>query len=145
MSENVCQVIQQRHAFYGVSPYYVVREERPNGAPATTRRIQAGFDIDVYGIKASLEPKPSSDYVLAYRALQEMVETVLLHTSDHSSIEVIPFFSTVILDTRRHLQPEDMLRIRITHTRGLDQPAGASEERALKEIEEQLNVLGVKA
>jgi hypothetical protein len=144
MSENVREVIQQRRAFYGVSPYYVVREERPNGAPAATRRIQAGFDIDVYGIKASLEPEPSPDYVLAYAALQKMVETVLLHTSDHCSIEVIPFPSTVILDTRRHLQPEDMLRIRITHTRGLDQPAGASEERALKEIQEQLNVLGVK-
>jgi len=145
MSENVCQVIQQRHAFYGVSPYYVVREERPNGAPAATRRIQAGFDIDVYGIKSSPDPEASPDYVLAYTTLQKMVETVLLHTSDHCSIEVIPFFSTVILDTRRHLQPEDILRIRITHTRGLDQPAGASEERALKQIEEQLNVLGVKA
>ena len=144
MSENIREVIQQRHTFYGVSPYYVVREERPNGALATTRRIQAGFDIDVYGIKASLEPEPSPDYVLAYRALQRMVETVLLHTSDHSSIEVIPFPSTVILDTRRHLQPEDMLRIRITHTRGLDQPAGVSEESALKEIQEQLQALGVK-
>jgi hypothetical protein len=37
-----------------------------------------------------------------------------------------------------------MLRIRITHGRGLDQPAGAPEERALKEIQEQLHVLGVK-
>ena len=145
MSENVREVIQQRRAFYEVRPYYVALEERPNGAPAATRRIQAGSEIDVYGIKASLEPEPSPDYVLAYTALQKMAETVLLHTSDHCSIEVIPLFSTVILDTRRHLQPEDMLRIRITHTRGLDQPAGASEESALKEIEEQLQALGVKA
>jgi hypothetical protein len=143
MSENVREVIEQHHAFYEVIPYYVELEERPHGATAARRRIQAGFDIDMYGIKASLEPEPSPDYVLAYRALQKMVETVLAHTNNRCSIEVIPFPSTVILDTRRNLQPEDMLRVRIAHTRGLDQPAGVSEEQALKEIEEQLQVLGV--
>jgi hypothetical protein len=73
------------------------------------------------------------------------VETVLPHTGDRCSIEVIPFPSTVILDTRRKLQPEAMVRIRITHRRGLGQPAGASEEGALKQIEEQLRGLGIKA
>jgi len=145
MSENVRELIDQYHPFHEVTPYYVVFEERPHGATAARRRIQAGFDIDVYGITASLEREPYSDYVLACTALQKVAETVLPHTSDRCSIEVIPFPSTVILDTRRHLQPKAMLRIRITHTRGLDQPAGASEEQALKEIEEQLRVLGVKA
>jgi hypothetical protein len=143
MAENVREVIEQHHTFYEVIPHYVALEARPHGARAARRTIQAGFDIDVYGIKASLEPEPSSDYVLVYRALQEAVETVLPHADNHCSIEVIPFPSTVILDTRRHLQPEDMLRIRITHGRGLDQAAGASEESALKEIEKRLHDLGV--
>jgi hypothetical protein len=143
MSENVREVIEQRHAFYEVVPYYVMLEEHPHGAKAASRRIQAGFDIDVYGIKSSLEPEPSPDYVQVYAALHKVAETILSHANDHCSIEVIPFPSTVILDTRRNLQPEDMLSVRITHTRGLDQPAGASEERALKVIEEQLQVLGV--
>jgi hypothetical protein len=145
MAENVRELIEQYHPFYEVTQYYVEIEDRPHGATAARRRIQAGFDIDVYGITASLKREPYSDYVLACTALQKVVETVLHHTSDCCSIEVIPFPSTVILDARRHLQPEAMLRIRITHGRGLDQPAGASEERALKEIEEQLKVLGVKA
>jgi hypothetical protein len=81
--------------------------------------------------------------VQVYAALHKVAKTILSHANDHCSIEVIPFPSTVILDTRRNLQPEDMLRVRITHTGGLDQPAGISEEHALKEIEEQLQVLGV--
>jgi hypothetical protein len=143
MSENVREVIAQHYAFYEVTPYLVVLEERRLGAKAARRTIQAGFDIDVYGIKASLEPEPSPDYVLVYGALRKAVKTVLPHANNHCSIEVIPFPSTVILDTRRHLQPQDMLRIRITHGRGLDQAAGASEESALKEIEERLHDLGV--
>jgi hypothetical protein len=144
MSENVRAVIERHHGFYEVIPYYILLEERPHGAKATPRRIQAGYDIDVYGIKSSLEPEAASDYALIYAALQGVVETIVPHTSDACLIEVIPFGSTVILDTGRHLQPEGMLRIRITHGRGLDQPAGAPEERALKEIQEQLHVLGVK-
>ena len=145
MATNVRELIDQYHPFYEVTPYCVVFEERPPGATAARRRIQAGFDIDVYGITASLKREPYSDYVLACTALQKVAETVLPHTSDRCSIEVIPFPSTVILDTRRRLQPEAVVRIRITHSRGLDQPAGASEESALREIEEQLRGLGIKA
>jgi hypothetical protein len=144
MSENVRAVIERHHSFYEVMPYYILLEERPHGAKATPRRIQAGYDIDVYGIKTSLEPEAASDYALIYAALQEVVKTILPHTSDACLMEVMPFGSTVILNTGRHLQPEGMVRIRIAHGRGLDQPAGAPEERALKEIQEQLHVLGVK-
>jgi hypothetical protein len=144
MSENVRAVIERHHGFYEVMPYYVLLEEGPHGAKATPRRIQAGYDIDVYGIKSSLEPEAASDYALIYAALQEVVETIVPHTSDACLIEVIPFGSTVILDTGRPLQPEGMLRIRITHGRGLDQPAATPEEGALKEVQEQLRILGVK-
>jgi hypothetical protein len=143
VSENVRELIEQYHPFYEVAPYYIVLEARSSGTAVTRRRIQAGFYIDMYGIIASLEPEPFTDYVLAYTALQKVVETVLPRTSDRCSIEVIPFASSVILDTRTHLQPEAMLRIRIAHGRGIDLPAGTSEERALNEIEEKLRDLGV--
>lgn len=143
MSENVSEVIDRRHAFYEVLPYYVAIEDRPPGAPPVTRRVQAGYDIDVYESRTSQAPGPSSNYGLVYDALQELTETVARHTSDHCSIEVIPFGSTIVLDTSRRLEPESMLRIRISHGRGLDQPAGGPEMRALKEIEEQLHKLGI--
>ena len=36
-----------------------------------------------------------------------------------------------------------MLRIRITHQRGLEQPAGKAEQHALEEVEKELRRLGV--
>ena len=137
MSQNIHELIEQTYARYEVLPYYVVQAE-PHG---TTKRIQAGFDIEVYGVKPSQVRHPGRDYVLGYVALEELVETVLPHTGESCSIEVISFPSTLVLDTKRQFQEEGMLRIRITH-KGL-QPAGPPEERALKEIKERLHHLGL--
>ena len=138
MSENIHELIEQHHAFYEVLPYYVVQEDRTHKA---TTRIQAGFDIDVYGIKPSHEQHPGRDYVLGYVAVEKLVETILLNTGEACSVEVIPFPSTVFLDTRRQFQEQGMLRIRITHKHL--QPAGAPEERALQKIKERLRDLGL--
>ena len=143
MSENIHELIEQHHAFNQVLPYYImvqimVQEERTH---ATTKRIQAGFDIDVYGIKPSHEQHPGRDYVLGYVALEKLVETILPHTGESCSVEVIRFPSTVVFDPKRQFQEEGMLRIRITH-KAL-QPAGKPEERALKEIKDRLHDLGL--
>jgi hypothetical protein len=60
-----------------------------------------------------------------------------------SRIELIPDDATLVLDVQMHLEPEALVRIRITHSRGLDQPAGASEERALDGVLRSLKSLGV--
>lgn len=138
MSENIHELIEQHHTFYEVLPYYIVQEDRTHKA---TTRIQAGFDIDVYGIKPSHEQHPGRDYVLGYVAVEKLVETILLNTGEACSVEVIPFPSTVFLDTRRQFQEQGMLRIRITHKHL--QPAGEPEERALQKIKERLRDLGL--
>ncbi len=138
MSENIHELIEQHHAFYEVLPYYIVQEDRTHKA---TTRIQAGFDIDVYGIKPSHEQHPGRDYVLGYMAVEKLVETILLNTGEACSVEVISFPSSVFLDTRRQFQEEGMLRIRITHKHL--QPAGEPEERVLQKIKERLRDLGL--
>jgi hypothetical protein len=60
-------------------------------------------------------------------------------------IEVISLASTVVFDPTLHLQQEATLRIRIAHSRGLDQPVGPAEERTLQKLQEELRTLGVKA
>lgn len=80
--------------------------------------------------------------MLIYAALQKLVATISLHT-DQSAVEVIPFGSTVIIDTRRQFQQLGMVRTRITH-RDIDQPAGEPEERLLKEIKKRLHDLGLR-
>lgn len=131
MSEKIHEVIEQHRAFYEVVPYY------------TAQRIQAGFDVDVYGVKTGREHEPGRDYRLVYAALTGLVETMLAHAGESCSVEVIPFSSTVVIDTKRQFQEEGLLRVRITH-KGLDQPAGEAEERALKEIKERLQQLGLR-
>ena len=137
MSENIHELIEQTHARYEVLPYYIVQKE-PHG---TAKRIQAGFDIEVYGIKPSHVRHPGRDYLLGYLALKKLVETILPDTGEACLVEIIPFPSTLVLNTKVQFQEEGMLRIRITHQ--ALQPAGEQEERALKKIKDRLHDLGL--
>jgi hypothetical protein len=141
---EVRRVIEDHQAFYEVTPYYVLFEQRPPGGPPQSRRIQAGFDVDVFGVKGPA-PSPSREYELVYQVLSRLAEAIQSHAGNGCSIEVISLASTVIVDPRLHFQPEATLRIRIAHFRGLDQPAGPAEDQALQELLEQLKSLGVKA
>ena len=146
MADNFSSLVKEYHAFYEVSPYYVLLDERPVGLPATTRPIQAGFNVDVYGVRAEdTEPAipPPQEYSLGYAELQKLSERVSQHASDSCSLEVIPFFSAAIIDSRNHGQMEAMIQIQISHERGLNQPAGSPEKRALEEVERELKSLGI--
>jgi len=146
MSKNIRQVIEKHRPFYEVEPYYVFLEEG-HGTPAVkTRRIQAGFSVNVYGMKTIDDPglpALSPGYALGYASILELTKTIQSRSTDACSLEVIPFGSTAVLDTKSHLQPQAMLRIRITHQRGLDQPTGKAEQHALEEVEKELRRLGV--
>jgi hypothetical protein len=146
MSDNFPSLLKQYHVFYEVSPYYVEIENRPVGLPVTTRTVQAGFNIDVYGMRTEdHEPMmpPPHDYALGYAELQKLAATVSQHTEGSCSLEVIPFSSTAIIDTRANGKVEAMLRITVSHRRGLAQPAGAAERRVLEEVEKELRSRGV--
>jgi hypothetical protein len=62
--------------------------------------------------------------------------------AEYSRIELIPDDATLVLDVHMHSEPEALVRIRITHSRGLHQAAGAGEEKALDEIVRSLESLG---
>jgi hypothetical protein len=146
MDNNLHHLIQVHDAFYEVMPYYVTLEQGHGTPAAKTQRIQAGFDVDVYGIKTSEEPslpERSPDYALIHESFLELAKTVSSHSTEGCTVDVIPFGSTVILDTKKNLQEEATLRIRITHCRGLDQPAGPPEQRTLEEVEKELRRFGV--
>lgn len=147
MSDNIRKLIKERRAFYEVLPYYVVLDQRHGSLSATTRRIQAGFDVDIYGVspedKRLMMPQPH-EYSVGYAALRKIVKNVSQLSGDSCSLEPIPYPSTVVIDLRDNPKKvEGMLRIRISHFRGLDQSAGLPEQRALDEIENQLKGLGV--
>lgn len=125
---------------------YILINEGYGTRAAKTRRIQHGFDVDVYGIKTSNDrglPATSPDYAIGNAVLRELTETISSHSTDNCSIEVTPFGSTEFLDPKDDLQASAKLQVRITHRRGLDQPAGLSEQQALEELEKQLRSLGI--
>jgi len=146
MSENIRRLAKEHHAFYEVLPYCVVVDEKHGSLSARTRRTQAGFDVDIYGVNINNElAPPGADpaYALACAELQKIAEKVSHHIGEPCAIEVISSPSTVALDARNHAKVEAMLRIRISHLRALDQPFGLPEQRALGEIENELRTLGV--
>jgi hypothetical protein len=146
MPEDIRSLMREHHAFYEVSPYYVLLDERPVGLPVTSRSVQAGFNVDVYGVRTEdNEPAmpPPHEYALGYAELQKVAERVSHHASDSCCLEVIPFSETAIIDNRNHGQVEALIRIQISHDRGLDEPAGAAEQCALQEVEKELKSLGI--
>jgi len=145
MVDKIRELIEEHHAYYEVLPYYVVVQEGHGSPTATTRKIQAGFDVDIYGTRIENDPPwQSHNYQLGYAELQKIAEESSHHFSDACSIEVIPSFSDIFLDAANDFQPQAMLRIRVSHHRGLDQPAGPTEEHALGQIEKQLQDMGIR-
>ena len=144
---NVHGVLQNHNVRYEVRPYYVVFERRPVGGPLVDQRIQAGFDLDLYGtlnkIQLPLFESDEGHRVVDY--FQTLAKEIQSKFEEHGTkVEVIPYADSLVLDTHQHLQPEVVLRIRITHARGLDQPGGPFEEEAVNTIRELLHQLEVK-
>jgi len=144
MTNNIRQWAEQHHAYYEVSPYYVVIEEGHGWRSVSTRRIQGGFDVDICGATNGHGLAfPGPDYERGYADLYEIFESH--KAADSSEIEVIPFYGTVFLEARTNFQPQTRVRLRISHGRGLDRPAGPAEGRVLGDIEKQLQDLGIRS
>jgi len=47
---RIREVLEQHDTQYEVRPYYVVADHRPVGASPIVHRIEAGFDVDLYGV-----------------------------------------------------------------------------------------------
>jgi hypothetical protein len=79
MSNHFASLVKEHHAFYEVLPYYLVLQESRGSFPPNIRRVQAGFDVDVYGvnIKGDMEfPEGVPDYVLGYTMLRRIAEEI---------------------------------------------------------------------
>ena len=144
MSKDLSSLVDAHHAFYEVSPYYIVLGEKPGSPSGKTRTIQAGFDVDIFGVNTNEEPMlPGPDYALSYAEIKRLVEAISRQTTDSCSLQVIAFPDRVTFGGPSHTEAEGMLRIRISHHRGLDQPYGLPEEQSLRELEKQLKQQGI--
>jgi len=143
---EILEFLERHQARYEVRPYYVLVDQRPVGSPPGQQRIQAGFEVDLYGAveKAQWPPTGRDEAPRIVEYFTTMTKEIQTRVGQHCSVEIIRSPATLCLDTREHFQPQAMLRILITHTRGLDQPSGPVEERVLNAIREMLGQLGLK-
>jgi hypothetical protein len=143
---DIDEVLKRYNIRYEVRPYYVVLDQRPAGTPSIERKVQAGFDVNLYGAldreHMPLFRTEGGRMVLDY--FESVAQEVQSKAGQHCTVEIIPSVDSVILDTEHQFRPQAMLRIRISHDRGLDQPEGPSEEQALNAIRETLHELAVK-
>jgi hypothetical protein len=137
-----------RHrARYEVSQYIVLLDDRPVGAAATIRRMVAGFDVDVYASRtdhASAVSFQNGDLQKTLDDICAACRETIAETGESSTIEIIPFNSSLVLNVQHDFAPEALVRIRIAHSGGLGQRAGAGEEKARADIEKRLHAAGVK-
>jgi hypothetical protein len=138
-------VLERYHVRYEVRPYYVVWDQRPEGREPVEQKVNAGFDVDLYGelekYQFPLFHTDDARTVLNYFA--SLAHEIQASVGQGCTIEITPCPS-LVLDTQKHFQSEAMLQIRISHERGLDQPAGPPEQQALKAIREALHELGAR-
>jgi len=137
---DIRQLFQRHQAFYEIQPYYVMVDGPSDNE---MKKVHAGFDIDICGVRTEPDPWPPPDYINAAHVLQDTVRRILPHTSDLCELEVIPFHSSVFLDCHHRFRQQGILRIRITHCRGLRLPSAEPELSALDEVEQELQALGV--
>jgi hypothetical protein len=141
MSDTVRSFAKAHRAFYEVLPYHVALHDRLG-----SQRVHAGFDVNVYGVKSSdsvvLRMPPPAEYGLGYSALKTIVEKVSTDTAHACVIDLMPFPSTVVFDSRTDARVAAVYRIRISHW-GSGEPAGIAEQQALDAVEEQLKQMGI--
>ena len=144
MAGNVRKWAENHRAYYEVSLHYVVIEEGHGSRSVSTRRVHNGFDIDICAAtNGNGLRSPGPDYQEGCGGLQAIFESSQL--PDSSRIEVIPFYGSLYLEARNNFQPQTRVRLRVSHSRGLDQPAGPAEGRALGDIEKRLQDFGIRS
>jgi hypothetical protein len=143
---DIHEIVERRNARYEVRPYYVVLDQRPAGGPPIDQRITAGFDVDIYGTleKEQFPLYHSEEGHRIVRYFETIGAAIQSKIGQSCTVEVIPYSESVVLDTHQHFQPQAVLRIRISHDRGLDQPAGPAEDQALSAVRETLRELEIR-
>ena len=145
--ETEIHALLERHGVkYEVRPYDEVLILNPVGAPAIDKKVQAGFDVNLYGtLETEHLPLYSSEGAhKVVRYFEELAQDIGSNVGQRCTVQVIAEEDSLILDSQHNLRPEAMLTIRIAHCRGMGQPEGPAEEQALAEVTARLKELGIR-
>ena len=144
---EVHEVLKRHDARYEVRPCYEMFDLHPVGGPAITQRVQSGFDVDLYGKLLEKERLPLYEIAGAGTVLEyftKVAQDVQSKIGQHCTVQVLTYSGSLVLETGHDFRPEIMLRIRIAHTRGMDQAGGPPEEQAVEALRRVLRQLEVR-
>jgi len=140
ISDTIRELIEEHYAYYTTKCCHTTLSSRKGTVRRT--RLHVGFRLALMSTSTAQESKMTrrgSPIITSLATeLQKIAKKSSHHSSDTCSIEAIPSFSSILFDAGKNLQPQAMMRIRVSHHRGLNQPAGPAEEHALGQIEKQL-------
>ena len=110
------------------------------------QRTKVGFALELYGTHAHGETKllpGCSICVETFRDLRKIAGWIIPKEERASYHDIEPFDHAIRERPSHNLRPEVVLKIKILHKHGFDQPVDSCEERCLKEMHEKLAELGV--
>ncbi|HLH15824.1 MAG TPA: hypothetical protein VKX45_01320 [Bryobacteraceae bacterium] len=146
-NSDIPQALERRHARYEIQPYYVMLDMRPERGEPTSQRIQAGFDVSLYGEllqgeRLPLDESQDARTIVAY--FEDAVREIQSQVGQQCAVELVRYPDSLVLDPQHDFGGQAMLQIRISHTRGLGEPKGPAEDQALQALREKLRELHVK-
>ena len=111
------------------------------------QRVPVGYELELSAVsditRTSQYFGPDSPAsAQLFCGLKTLVETLVPHTLDGTRIDVLPFDHSVHLDPRQRFRPRVLLKLQIIHEADYFQPASASEDHCLHELETALSSLG---
>ena len=111
------------------------------------QKTKVGFELELYGSHSHGETKllpGCSICVETFRDLRQIAEWILPKEERDSYYDIEPFDHAIREVPSHNLRPEVILKVKILHKHGFDQPVDACEERCLKEMKKNLAELGVR-
>lgn len=142
MTNLTSGLLERTFIRHQVSPYYIFLDEHPAGSQPIQRRVQRGFDVDLYG--SPLNGDLHADDELLRSTLDDLTavaEQIVPETANDGDIEVIPVEDTLVMNPNKHFKAEALLRIRVSHGGALDQSTGPHEEELVHAMVDKLEAL----
>src|SRR5260370_8610452 len=104
---DIHEVLEQHHARYEVRPYYVILDQRPAGAPPIEQKVQAGFDVNLYGAleKEQLPLYRSEGARRVVNYFEAVAQEIESKAGQPCTIEVTPYTDSLVLHNPHHFRP----------------------------------------
>src|SRR5262245_39051306 len=88
-------------AHYEVSPYYIAHDERAIGSAPQHQKVQDGYEVVVYGVRAE-----HGDFDQTLKDLVAACNDVVASASQYANVEIVPSEETFVFNVKKQFEPE---------------------------------------